>query len=457
VVGVNEITPLALNVLAGLGLLFAIHHLLRRHDAPALYSLFALLAVIVLVPLNTLIIAGMEHVLHILLVVLFAGYAADLLAKDRAPLLSSWASMRLFALGALVGTARYEGLFLVLIFYGLFALRWRLAYAVLLGALSAAPVVVYGLIAAGNGWDFLPTSLSTKSDAGYLAQASPGALFTYFVVDTYNIFTSHHVLTTLVLAAFFLYLFRYEKVRTAWDAGLVLLVAFVLIAFINVRLVSWPWVGTFARYEAYLVALALVVIPAALGRWLPRSLSLRALPAYIMALGLVMLVGKDIYDRYTFVAYENPIVTATRDIYQQQYQMARFLAAYYQGEVVAANDIGAINYYAEIDNIDLWGLGTIEIARARSQGRYDTAEIARITAERGGKIAVIYDTWFDEFGGLPDEWVRVGEWRLTRPPVILGSDTVVFYAIDPAEAEALAANLEAFALRLPDGVASTVR
>lgn len=456
ITGPNEIAPLALNIIAGGLVLLAADVVLRRFDVPALYRLVVLLALIVLLPLVTLILSGMEHTLQVATVIAFAGYAAHIAAVEDAPALASRQFGLLCLLGALAGTARYEGLFLVLIFCCFLALRLRIVQAVLLGAASIAPVIIYGLIAIRSGWEFLPTSLMVKSDAGYLSAAGPEAIFTYFVVDTFNIFSNQHVLSMLVVAALGICLYRYEKIRRVTDAPLLLLVAFVLISFVNVRLVAWPFAGTLARYEAYVIALGVVVLVAALGAYLPRRFELRTVPVYALALLLVFFVGRDVYDRYVFLTFENPIVTATRDIYQQQYQMARFLAEYYDDAVVAANDIGAINYFTRIDNIDLWGLGTIEVARARAENQYDTEAIRRITAERGGQIAIVYPDWFAPFGGLPDEWIEVGSWQLDRHPVILGADAVTFYAINPDEAESLAANLAAFMAELPAGVTASL-
>lgn len=452
ITGVNEIAPLILNILLALALLGMCHHILTRCTVPALYRFIILLAIIILLPLNTLVLAGMEHVLQLLVCAAFLYYGAALLSMEKMPPVLSWPSYRLWLLGALTGTARYEGLFLVLIFCGLFALRWRVMYAVLLGAFSALPTVIYGLIAAANGWTFLPTSLLLKSDAGYLSGASFDALLTYFFVDTFHIFANQHVMSTMVLAALFIYVFRYTRGRSFWDSGQIMLLAFVLITFVNVRLVSWPDSGTFRRYEAYLVLLALLAIPAALGADLPRRVYARYLPAYIIAGLLLMFLMQDIYARYTFLAFENPVVTATENIYRQQYQMAHFLNDYYDGAAVAANDIGAINYFARIDAIDLFGLGTIEVARAKDEGLYNTGEMDRIVEARGGRIAVIYANWFDAYGGLPPEWTLVGQWQLGMTNVILGNDTVSFYALLPDEVETLAANLRAYSPRLPQGV-----
>lgn len=450
VLGVNEITPLLLNLVLGVAVVFAAERLLRRLRVLALVRLAALALMVILTPLETLVLTGMEHVLQILLVVLFLDAGTRLLAEP--PPLASWAWARLALLGMLTGTARYEGLFLVLIFCGFFALRGRWLHGFSLGALSIVPVIVYGLVAVANGWDFLPASLMTKSDADYLSSAGIPALFTYFVVDTYHILGSQHVLLLPVLAALGLYLFRYYRDGRAWDSAPALLLAFVLLAFINVRLVSWPWPGTFARYEAYLIALVPLVLAAGVGADVPRRFAWRALPAYAVAGLLALFVMRDVVQRYEFVAYDNPAVTATRDVYNQQMQMARFLAAHYDEAVVAANDIGAINYFTNIDNVDLWGLGSIEVARAITEDRYHTDTIRELTASRGTQIAVVYETWFEMYGGLPPEWVAVGRWQVAHDPAILGSDTVTFFAVDPGAAEALAQNLRAFSASLPPGV-----
>lgn len=53
----------------------------------------------------------------------------------------------------------------------------------------------------------------------------------------------------------------------------------------------------------------------------------------------------------------------------EQHQMGLFLARFYPGAAVAANDIGAINYQAPtLRCLDLWGLGSSEVRALRLRG-----------------------------------------------------------------------------------------
>ena len=451
--GDHAIMPLVLNLIFALGLMFAINRLLRKCDVPALYRLIILAAVVILLPLDSLILSGMEHVLQILVCILFLDAATDLLTRDHMPKLTARDSILVCILGALTATARYEGLFLVAIFCLMFALRRRLIYGVLLGIISIAPIMIYGLIAIANGWTFLPPSLLLKSSAiQNLSGASFDQLKFYLIDEPLGIF-ANHTLTLPLVAALFIFLFRYEKRRTLWDSGLVMLIAFIGVTYLNIRLVSWPFPGPLLRYEAYLIPLALIVIPAALGEYLPRRIMLHAFPAYVVSAILLLFVLRGIYTRYLYLTFNTPIVTATQNIYWQQIQMADFLKTYYEGATVAANDIGAINYFADLHNVDLYGLANIDVVHLKRENHYDTDAIRGIASEEGAQIAVIYSIWFDAYGGLPPEWTLVGEWSIqSEKNVVLGFHVVSFYAINPDLADSLSANLTTFAPRLPSEV-----
>jgi hypothetical protein len=147
-------------------------------------------------------------------------------------------------------------------------------------------------------------------------------------------------------------------------------------------------------------------------------------------------------------AYSN-IRQACVNIYEQQYQMGRFLKKYHAGDAVAANDIGAISYYGGIRTVDLWGLGDIEVARSRKGGYWTPAFLDSLVRRRQVKVMIVYDEWFPP--ELLSRWTRVATWQI-RNNVILGGDTVSFYVPDKSEGPALLGQLQEFQSSLPEGV-----
>ncbi|MCJ7579664.1 MAG: hypothetical protein MUP98_03910 [Candidatus Aminicenantes bacterium] len=145
------------------------------------------------------------------------------------------------------------------------------------------------------------------------------------------------------------------------------------------------------------------------------------------------------------------IPKACKNIYEQQYQMGLFLQRYYRHKNIAANDIGAIHYLSNAQILDLWGLSSMEVALEKRKDSFNTRVIDQITKIHQIKIAILYEHWFKTYGGLPSEWIKVGEWTI-RENVICGGDTVSFYAVDPIEKESLINNLKEFSKELPKDV-----
>ena len=88
---------------------------------------------------------------------------------------------------------------------------------------------------------------------------------------------------------------------------------------------------------------------------------------------------------------------ASRNIWQQQYQMGLFLNEYYPQAAVAANDIGAIDYLADLHLVDLFGLASREVLQAKLGGEWQSdlaGALDRLTSAEGARIAVLYDNWF---------------------------------------------------------------
>jgi hypothetical protein len=176
----------------------------------------------------------------------------------------------------------------------------------------------------------------------------------------------------------------------------------------------------------------------------------RAGAAYVVGtLAIVAIVAIALVNRAQAAWWRT--TSASREIFEQQYQMGLFLHRFFENRRVAANDIGAINYQAAIESFDLVGLANIDVARARLEGHYDTAAVDRLTRAHGVELAIVYKPWFEGIGGLPPAWIEVGAWT-SAERVVTGGATVSFYAVDPRATGALTQSLRLFSGQLPAGV-----
>jgi hypothetical protein len=129
--------------------------------------------------------------------------------------------------------------------------------------------------------------------------------------------------------------------------------------------------------------------------------------------------------------------------------MSLFMKKYYNHQTIAANDIGAISYFADLKIIDLWGLGDNEVTRARKAGNWNGAFLQQLVLKRNAVVAVIYESWFTK--ELTDNWQKVGTWEVSYS-FMLGDTKVTFYAIDKNKAQSLKNNLVEFSSQLPKDI-----
>ena len=146
-----------LNAVCGVAVLFLVDTIVRDSIDPA-RRLVLLAAVIVITPLPTLALIGMEHTLQVLLSIELAWQTALLLDDpDRAGI--GTASV----LAAVLTATRYEGLFLVAAAASLLAMRRRFGHAAALTAAAALPVVAFAAYSVAHGALLLPNSILMKS------------------------------------------------------------------------------------------------------------------------------------------------------------------------------------------------------------------------------------------------------------------------------------------------------
>ena len=398
---------------------------LQQNKADLLsWTTFLVMGVASVLALNAIALPmnGMEHSLHVFGVVLALTGLYDVLVEERTSQL--WAAL----LGSLIcATIRFEGLALVAgVGLALSLAGHRLA-ALTLVSLAASVLFAYGSYMTSLGLPFFPSSVMTKSQIA--SQASEGSLLSLvksFVRNFLNALTSDRGVVMGIVAAIGLALCVDRntplKFRIFLLAGLIVILGHLLAG-------RFGW---FDRYEIYAVAAMFVMCLAVLRH--------RGGTTAVLAFAMATLIY---VTPYAITVIRSPAAAA--NIYQQQYQMHRFVQDYYPAPV-AVNDLGWVAYQNENFVLDLWGLGSEEARRLTAGEGWTPQKLSEITERHAIQYAMIYDSWFE---GVPKNWCLAGQ--LITSQVTAASDTVSFYLIDKANAEQFTQSLQALEDTLPNG------
>ncbi len=442
--GVNPLAPLIWNVLFALLILAAAHGILCWYKLGPAVRFCVLLGIILLVPLPMFVLAGMEIGLQTLVTLLFVFVAARVLSGE-SPGSARRDSLGLLILAPLVTAVRFEGIFLILGVVALFLLLKSWRYAAGLAVCGSLPVLINGGIAVSHGWFWFPNSVLLKATLPDF-RASPGEFaFSLFNPVWVTIRNSPHVLTLLV-TILLLYIVAYGK-GSGWRESRQLMTAILFL--LGMAHLEFLGGAPLYRYDAYWNVLAILLIGLQLPVVMPNPPPLNSLrtllePRHLACGALMILLLLPILEKGWRLLWYLP--ECSHDVFEQQYQMGLFVQKYYHDSAVGLNDIGAVNYLADIHCLDLWGLANVQVAAAKRRNGYDSEEIDRISRRAGARIAIIYDNWF--VGVIPPAWTRVGRWAI-RDNVVLGGDTVSFYALSAGEIEYLRRSLTDFAPRVP--------
>jgi hypothetical protein len=128
--------------------------------------------------------------------------------------------------------------------------------------------------------------------------------------------------------------------------------------------------GWLYRYESYLMALGVLAVGVAALRGHSPAGDLRASSVSHADLVLVGTVMAALAANGRTVGSLGVTASTAGHIFQQQRQMAAFIGRYYDADVVALNDIGAVSYFTRARVHDLKGLGSLEAATIVRAGRF---------------------------------------------------------------------------------------
>ncbi|MCX7726038.1 MAG: hypothetical protein N2053_04230 [Chitinispirillaceae bacterium] len=472
ITGINKYTPFILNCIIAISVLLEIYLLLRKVNSNSLFLLIVQISMIFLIPIPTLIFCGMEHLLHIFLTIMFVYLSLDFFTEDKLSSVKKSISRKeklFLTLAFLLPATRYEALFTICGAIFILILKKRLRMAFLTLFFSSIPVCIYGLISVAKGWYFLPNTFFIKVDVSLFKNIYSlfNALITFFRsaniggdtstngliewLQNWNVLRKSGTISALIKISMLIFIVSNMR---SWSNKYSL--CFVIFTINTLLHLNFARLGSFGRYEGYLISFGIFTIAIGISNVLKNEEFISKISKkdlltpffvilFLFSLTLVApLVGRGL-------SLIKNVHVATKNIYEQQCQMAFFLKEFYKGKGVAANDIGAINYFADIKCLDLWGLASLDVVNLKIKNQYSKEKIYEIALNKDVKIAIVYDIWFEMYGGLPQQWELVGQWKI-KDNRVCGGDIVSFYAVDPKEKENLINNLSLFSKHLPKDV-----
>ncbi|MGN6618629.1 MAG: hypothetical protein ACTHJ5_15765 [Ilyomonas sp.] len=448
VFSVQVIVPFIINAIAGVILMAVLQRWLQKQNIPALVQVIILACVIFFTPVPIIIISGMEHTLQCIFSFLFIfGFSRWLAIKLKEEKKERWKLPgSIFILGALTCSIRYEGMFIVAVVCLMLLYYRKIGLSFLLCIVSLSPLIIFGIYSVIKGSYFLPNSVLIKSATAPLSVSGIIHTISDILIDKLTIqkggitsLATQRLLIILPLT----YLIFYRQLKQNIEYAYILLI----LIFTTLLHLAFASTGWFYRYEAYLMLGSVTIIGVILYKYLNEiSFSFIRKTSLIIIVALFALFFPLIL-RST--AAFSKAAQACINIYEQQFQMAKFVHEFYNNETVAANDIGAITFYKDGNNLDLWGLGNIEVARSREGNYYTPGFLDSLSRKKDADVAIVYDSWFSD--SLLHKWNKVATWQI-KNNVICGDDIVSFYAIDETAASPLKENLKKYQSSLPSDV-----
>lgn len=124
-------------------------------------------------------------------------------------------------------------------------------------------------------------------------------------------------------------------------------------------------------------------------------------------------------------------MTAPRDIQSQQVALARLFRERPDRGPIAVNDVGYLSLHAGVPVLDLWGLGSADVAELKIRGELNKETIASLFDRHGIRFVAVFDSWFPR-ETLPDNLLLVDILR-TPGNRTCGDDKVHIYEITPKD------------------------
>jgi len=434
VFGIKDIFPFILNILFSSLTAYFVFLFTKKFTDNLITQAAVLLFILFYTPLVSVMFTGLEHSMQSFFIVLCCYYLYEFLSGSN----RKAAGIMLPVSVMLLTASRYEGMFAAAGIFLVLVLKKKYLAGIMVVLFSFFPVLIFGVISVSKGWYFFPNSVLLKSSTG-AGDAGLNAIG-FINPQFFQLLWAYKRIMILLLVSGIMYF----VLKSEEDSQV--LRAMTIVFFIATVLhINFAKLGSLLRYEMYIMTFGILLNSILVIKFLKNKNKAAKISVYAFVIGIALL--------FSFSTYKavSDVPVASANIYQMQYQMSRFINKYYKDGYIALNDIGAVNYYCDIHCIDMWGLADREAAELRRKGKYNTEEINRINRERKTEIAIIFDTWFEKYGGMPNNFYKSGTWRIPEN-ITCGSDAVTFYATDSISFKKLDKNLWEFNSELNEKV-----
>ncbi len=434
VVGIDiEMLPLYLNFIISLILIFYLTNLFYNKIKNKFILFFLILILIFSASFLIFTFIGLEHLLHVFLLLLFFIEISKLESSNRES-----SVFLIYFLAFILPLVRYESLFAIFAAAVWFTKSKDYIKAILIFILAAMSVSMVGIFSIIYGGTFLPSSLMLKGE--FLSHTGFYEILKSLLWHPIKKMIHAPVLAVLLgISITFLYHAKKHNFKNEFKS---LLFIFILTTVLHLLFAQIGWLY---RYEAYLILIGLVVNLL----YFIKLISSKQIKINKTIIGLSLLLLLSL----GFRAYNTntSINKASTNIYEQQYQTAKFLSHFYAGDKIAVNDIGLVSWKGNVYVYDLWGLATPEILSLKRQNKINGKVLDQLMVKNGVHIAAIYKEWFEFRDGFYKNWYEAGSWTI-KNNYICGSTEVSFFAKDSAHLVKLEKDLLEFSSYLPKGV-----
>lgn len=429
----NQLLPFFINLLISIFLIFYLNIIFIEKIKKTFFSAFLLLLTIFSTSIILLIFIGLEHLLQSLLfLVLMLNVNKFFDAAGEKELTGLYLILIAFVL------TRYESLFLIAVLALFLTIRRNYLRAVSVLLAGIIPLSILGIYSLIHGGTFLPTSIILKGELAHIHSLTD-ILKSIFYHPVKKLASSVSLSVILFTDLALLFRFRHKGLLSKDNIPIFLFVCIVILHLIFAQ------IGWFYRYEAYFILSGSVLTIFKLADLFKKNIILFNRTAIVFFSILLLPFILRAYDT------NSQISRASRNIYEQQWQMSEFLHKYYQGDRIAVNDIGLIAYRSNVYVCDLWGLANKKVFIEKIKGYINGEVYDEILTSEDVHIALVYKHWFPYKSGFCADWFDVGSWTI-RDNLVCGGSNVTFCAKDSAYSKDLVKNLIDYSSYLPKDV-----